>query len=107
SNIESILREGLIPVIGPRARDCGEVDKAVYFFLTVEATEDAVSNWLGEYFEETDIVVLECELPSSVVMQSSASYEVAVIQTLPPSCIKRITDGNREVIKFEQDNRSN
>lgn len=89
-NLGNIRAEGLRPVIGPRAEDAGEVLPAVFFFICREDLDNALSNWLGEAFEDEAgrLAIIQAEVP--VNMRRSldvASYEVALIDPIPPTCL--------------------
>ncbi|MFG6083410.1 hypothetical protein ACEUZ9_004670 [Paracoccus litorisediminis] len=55
-NLTSILKDGLIPAIGPRSEDCGEDTPAVHLFSTFGDLEDA--QWLWDAFDEDDQLAL-------------------------------------------------
>ncbi|WP_137887639.1 hypothetical protein [Pseudomonas sp. 2FE] len=76
-NLASILSDGLAPQIGPRSGDLGEPAPRIFFFTTLEAVETALTNWLGEAFEDEPgaLVVLSVD-PSGLTFYSEADYEV-------------------------------
>jgi hypothetical protein len=76
SNIESIRQNGLIPQIGARSLELGETISRIYLFTSKKFCEDGLMNWLGDYFEDEEIVILEIE---SVHVQgvSEVEYEIA------------------------------
>lgn len=88
-NIDSILREGLLPLTGERSIKIGEIEPAVYLFESFAACEDALMGWLGEEFEDYGkLVVFEINLPRCMeVVTSAADYEVLVKQPIPSNCI--------------------
>lgn len=54
---DQIMREGLLPRLGQRSQDFGEVQPAIYLFPSINALQDAL--WLAEAFDdEEDLVVL-------------------------------------------------
>lgn len=64
-----IKKEGLIPKIGKLSKEYGEKEKRIYFFLSKEEAENALSNWLGEAIEEhygddVECVMLKVDLSS-------------------------------------------
>lgn len=61
--LPEILVSGLQPRIGPRAQECGETTPSVYAFGSIQALEDAMTNWLGEALENQDgpLAVVEFE----------------------------------------------
>lgn len=62
-NIETILRDGLIPKIGERSVMLGETVASVYFFNTYADLIDGLGNWFGELMEDVRTVhILEVNL---------------------------------------------
>lgn len=57
SNLRAIRMQGLLPQVGPRSADAGEQVPAVFCFADRTAMEDGVSNWLGEQFDENEVLV--------------------------------------------------
>lgn len=102
SNVFGILEEGLVPSIGERSQDLGEDVKRVYVFISAEAMENALSNWLGEAFDEDEalsILVLDVE-PTQVVVPDNL-FEAYVLETIAPSCIVRIVAEQNWVVGKE------
>lgn len=95
SNLESIRQNGLIPQIGERSLELGETINRVYLFTSKIACEDALTNWLGDYFEDDDIAILEIE-KSHVKGISEAEYEISCEHVIPFENIK-ILDENFSV----------
>ena len=87
-NLDSIIREGLRPMIGPRSVLIGEVTEKVYFFGTMHAVEGALSNWLGEELDKEPgaISVLAVD-HSGLHLSSGAGYELACLHLVPPEKI--------------------
>jgi hypothetical protein len=91
SNLPSILEEGLKPGIGGRSEELGEEKPAIYLFGSVEDAKEAVSNWLGDEFEETEsLALLEINLPSSIQPVKQA-FEFQVFEDISPEHIKVIS----------------
>lgn len=90
--LPSILNQGLHPRIGPRAADLGEEHPRVYCFTCLEAVEHALSNWLGDEFEDEEAILLELSLPEGTALDSDVEWEVAVRDAIPASCIQRRWD---------------
>ena len=69
-NLPSILRDGLIPAIGPRAADLGETAPAVYLFPDLDAVEAALSSW-GEvaFGDEDPLACLEVSLEREIPLE--------------------------------------
>lgn len=103
-NIESIFREGLRPQIGPRSALRGEPKEMVYFFSTMLAVEDALSNWLGEALDNEpgaiSVLAVEC---SELHLVAGAGYELACLHLVPPESISlAFEDGAPAAEKNEQ-----
>ncbi len=95
-NLSGILRDGLIPSIGPRSQMIGETVPAVYLFPDLDSVVAAVENWLGEVFDEdVSLIFLELQLPSDIekaLFCDSAEYERISRLPIPPNCIVRVID---------------
>lgn len=83
-NLESIFRDGLRPQIGPRSVLLGEAKERVYFFASMLAVEDALSNWLGEALDDEPgaISVLAVDR-SGLHLDSDAGHELACLHLVP------------------------
>lgn len=85
-NLDSIFRTGLVPAIGQRSKACGESVARTYLFTTLDDLDNALSNWLGEEFEDEDIAVLKVE--SEDVVPGDVEYESVCLETIAPDCIQ-------------------
>ncbi|WP_386416671.1 hypothetical protein [Stutzerimonas stutzeri] len=87
-NLESIFRDGLRPQIGPRSELLGEAREMVYFFGSMQAVEDALSNWLGEALDDEPgaISVLAVDR-SGLHLVSDGGYELACPNLIRPENI--------------------
>lgn len=87
-----ILEEGLQPQVGPRSLEAGEQLPAVFCFTSREAVENALSNWLGELFDELTValVILELDASPELPAHSDVAYERAIECRIPASSICRI-----------------
>ena len=56
SNKKSILENGLIPAIGERSIQLGESIEKVYLFNSLDDLDSALSSWLGDSFNESDVL---------------------------------------------------
>lgn len=94
SNLEPILKEGLIPKIGERSIEVGEEEKAVYLFPTIEDMECALGQWLGdwyndEYGEEIPLASLEISVPDCFpIEEGEVEYENICREVIPPEYIR-------------------
>lgn len=90
-NIPSILKQGLIPQIGPRSEMIGESIPAIYLFKDKLDVEDAVLNWLGDLVDEDEsLSILKVKLPPNAVIHSdmgSDAFEVVCKTPIPPENI--------------------
>ena len=92
SNIYRILRDGLKPRTGERA-GVMEQEDGIYLFKTREDADDAVTNWLGDEFEDRErLALLEVTIPPDAkVIPSTADYEIVVGTPIPSKFIKVIS----------------
>lgn len=76
SNMESILKDGLIPQIGPRSKKLDE-EAGVFLFASYEACEDALMGWLGSEFEElyAEPIVLKVVVPDNFSLEEPVEWE--------------------------------
>lgn len=77
SNMDSILKMGLVPQIGERSKDIEE-EELVCLFRTYEDCETALLQWLGEEFEELEeeLVSLKVQLPSDFPLIQTCEWEI-------------------------------
>ena len=93
-NVESILKNGLIPQIGERSLDFREKEPLVYLFPTEEDMECAVMQWLGdwyedEYGEDVKLSCLKINLPYDFPIENGeVEYECISKKTIPAKYIK-------------------
>lgn len=104
ANLPAILREGLKPQCGPRSALCGETAPAVFVFCNQTALDDALTNWLGEAFDEDEaLVILEIDAEGLFMQNSSAAYERLVITPIPPNRILSARNEAGRVLWAPQD----
>lgn len=93
-NLASIQEKGLVPSVGPRSKDLGEPENVVYFFRSLEDVDNALLNWLGEWYEdyedEIDLVILEVNLHGFEFTQEAFEYQVR--ETISPDRIQQIIE---------------
>lgn len=98
SNIKSIFKDGLLPKIGERSREIGEREEAVYLFPTIEDMEEALMNWLGDWYtdsygENIPLGILEINLPKDFeILDSIVEYEKISKKTIPPQYISLLRE---------------
>lgn len=84
-NLASIMRDGLMPSIGARSKALGETCEVIYFFPTEEDMDNALSNWLGEEFEDVEIAILA--VASDSIVEGDVPYEHVSETAIAPECI--------------------
>lgn len=92
-NLARIREAGLEPRIGPRAAGLGEPEPAVYLFADRDTAEQAVTNWLGEAFEEdADLTLITLALPENVRLRPDLAMggELVCMSPVPPAAIRSI-----------------
>lgn len=83
-NLQAIISEGLTPGIGPRSAELGETEAAIYCFDSPDDLQNALDNWLGEAFEEDEVLaLLEIDVPADVQAGEGASFEVVIRTPIP------------------------
>jgi hypothetical protein len=99
-NLPSIQHQGLLPQRGPLSMLAGEGNPAIYLFRTLDAVEDGVANWMGDYLPDDEpLALLKVTLPMGVRTKRNANqfgYEFIVHQPIPPE--------NLEVLSTDLDN---
>jgi len=90
--LPAILEEGLLPLIGPRAEQLGEVVPAVYCFGDRHAVEDGLMGWMADAFEAEDVVILEIDAEGLASEKNPADFEFRILACIAPSRIKLIYD---------------
>lgn len=90
-NVFDILEQGLLPSIGPRSQELGEELPRIYVFTRLDALEDALSNWLGEAFDEDEpLSIPDLLVDDSIVTIPENLYEAYIMNTLSPGCIVQV-----------------
>ena len=91
-NLARIMRDGLLPKIGPRARLIQEPVKGIYLFHSAQDAEEAVMNWLGDQFgEDTQLTLLAVQVPPGSAQVVGAGYETILTAVIPPQNIRVVT----------------
>lgn len=94
-SLDAIRSSGLEPRIGPRSEELGEPEPAIYLFPSLEDVETALSNWLGEWFEDdVSLVVLEIDLLGVQATQATGQFEITTPEALAPHRILGVLDEN-------------
>ncbi len=101
-NLTDILREGLLPKIGPRSASIGESIPGVYLFSDKASCEQALMNWLGDCLEDAgEVVILEIRNCQDVE-KSTAGYEVVCRKAIASTCIARVLDEDFRPLLFRR-----
>ena len=88
-NLRGILRDGLLPRLGPRSRQCREPRKAIYVFPDLDAVEAALESWMIQAFgEEARLALLEVRMPPDLDIHSDAAFERHVHGPIPPDGLR-------------------
>lgn len=89
NNYSNIKNEGLTPTLGKNSLSFGEKIPLIYFFKDMISAEDAISNWLGDCYEEDEILVLlSVTVSADLIFKSSADYECFVSTPISKENIK-------------------
>ena len=87
-NIARIMRDGLIPKIGPRSRKLKEPVAGIYLFHSIVEAEDGAANWLGDEFgDETRLALLAVKVPDDAQSVEGAGFETVLTTAVPPQNI--------------------
>lgn len=87
-NVPAILSEGLVPQIGERSAQVSETLPAIYCFAGLAELEDAVMNWMGDYFDEDEpLALLRVEVNPELALGQGADYEIVVLDPIPKTSI--------------------
>lgn len=91
ANVDSILKQGLVPKVGERSGLLGEPHPAIYLFHSLEDLDTALGQWLGDELEDEDIRILFVNLEN--INHNIEAYEVQVFSPISPDrIIKVITE---------------
>ena len=97
----SIREQGLLPRIGPRSTELGEENPQIYFFRSREDVEQGLMQWLGDEFNEDEVLlVLEVDLSAIDVVATEGQFELTVSQPIGPDRILRCYDENLSPISL-------
>lgn len=95
-NLDSILAKGLIPSIGPRSAELGELEPRIYLFRNLDDVETALTNWMADAFDENEeLVVIEIdpgEHDSKHLIDFEDQFEIVSLAVIEPSRICRVLD---------------
>ncbi len=86
SSVPKIMQRGLTPRRG--VRRVNEQQNAIYVFPDSTSLIDALSNWLGDEFEDIPISLLELTVPNEWLDHHSVRWEAAITRPVPPNRIR-------------------
>ena len=90
ANIPSIMEHGLIPQVGARSILMDE-SPSLFFFESKDAVENALTNWLGDAFDEDEaLTILQVDVPEEWLMSTPAEYELVCTTVVPPRMIDKV-----------------
>ena len=105
-NVQNIMEHGLVPQIGERSGAQGEETPAIYLFPTRDDMDNALSNWLGEWFEDTygpdaELAVIKVSLPKDVYVHydRTVPYECYVTDPIPSKQLFFFTEAGEPLRK--------
>lgn len=88
-NLKAIKISGIVPNI---PEDMPDEPSAVYLFVSLDALENALINWLGERLDEDEeIVVLVVDITGIPTIEG-ANFEHVVPSVIPANRIVKIID---------------
>ena len=98
SNIVSILDHGIVPRLGERSQECGESIAAVYAFPTVQDCHTALSQWLGDWFNDQEeeegqaitLVIVEFDPTGLAQLPQEVAFETRFACTIPPTAFRSL-----------------
>lgn len=86
------MTNGLLPRIGRLSSSANENQEAIYVFPDWLSLEDALSNWLGDEYEDETLSVLELTVPADWVKEDAIRWEATIDRKVPPENIKVLID---------------
>ena len=90
-NITNIIKNGLTARRGTRSLLAKEKGNRIYLFDSKADVENALANWLGDEFPDTDLKVVTLSLPKDFPLEKEA-FEVTTTKDIPPHYITNIED---------------
>ena len=87
-NLPFIQEKGLLPSIGERSRSLGEEREAVYLFPSQKDMDNALSNWLGELFDDSEeLAILQVDVSNANIERGEVEYELLGYSVIAPENI--------------------
>lgn len=90
TNLPNILKDGLIPKIGPRALAGGEERASIWLLSCQEDANDAIKIWFFlECGQPSDLRILEVEIPQGAdCCIRPQGFESVCYTPIPASCLR-------------------
>lgn len=86
ANLPAILKQGLVPAIGPRSADLGETAPGIYTFANLMDLDGA--DWLVDAFENDEaLAVLELRVAPDAPQHPGAGFEVVLAAPVPATAM--------------------
>jgi hypothetical protein len=85
--LDSILRDGLKPMIGPRSRSAGEDTPVIYVFPDSVSLIDGLTNWLGDELD-MPCSILELTVPDDWLIHDDVRWECRITRAVPASHLR-------------------
>lgn len=105
-NVQNIMERGLVPQIGERSSAQGEEAPAIYLFPTRDDMDNALSNWLGEWFEDAygpnvELAIVKAFIPPDIYVHydPSVAYECYVTEPIPSKQLFFFTEAGEPLRK--------
>lgn len=98
-SVPNILARGIQPRLGRRAKELGEVERAVHLYRTKKDCKDGLAGWFKDVFVESeiaDLVVLEVTITKDMPVWKERDDELRALDLIAPSCIKKVWDSGME-----------
>ena len=93
TNLSNIKKQGLYPQMGPRSQELGETEKCIFVFINLDDVDEAVSNWLGDEFDDDErLFCITINVPNSWVKDSDVEYEKRIYRIIKPDRFVKINE---------------
>lgn len=73
-NVRWIMKDGLVPQIGPASSTYGESEKRLYLFPSKDDADDATMNWLGDQYEDEILALLQVDI-TGIPLKKDVDWE--------------------------------
>ena len=81
--VPKILKDGLLPKLGPRSRKAGEPYPAIFFFPTKDDLIGGYCSWFESCFsEDARIALLAVNIADGIASRSDVAYEFCIREAI-------------------------